>query len=56
MAFVRDGDSGVSQIMGTLLGVPIIGIKIFGGLYWVSQILGNYQFGAYEKPLRLHDG
>ena len=37
------GRWGFPKIRGTLLGVPIIGIIIFGGLYWGSHILGNYQ-------------
>ena len=32
----------VSQIRGTFLGVPIIRIIVFGGLYWGPLILGNY--------------
>ena len=28
---------------GTILGVPIIRIIVFGGLYWGPLILGNYR-------------
>ena len=31
------------RIKGTILGVPIMRIIIFGGLYWVPTIWGNYQ-------------
>ena len=30
------------KIRGTFLGVPIVRIVVFGGLYWGSPILGNY--------------
>ena len=33
----------VSQNGGTILGVPVIRIIIFWGLYWGTLILGNYQ-------------
>ena len=33
---------GFPQIRGTFLGVPIIGIIIYWGLYWGHPILGNY--------------
>ena len=36
---------GVSQIKGTILGVPIIRIVVFWGLYWGPPILGNYYIG-----------
>ena len=32
--------------MGTFLGVPIIRIIIYWGLYWGPLILGNYHIGA----------
>ena len=34
----------VSQIRGTFVGVPIIRILVYLGLYWGPLILGNYQF------------
>ena len=33
---------GFPKIRGTLLGVPIIRIKVFWGLYWGPPIYGNY--------------
>ena len=33
---------GFPKIRGTFLGVPIIRIIIFWGLYWGPSILGNY--------------
>ena len=33
---------GFPKIMGTILGVPIIRIIVFRGLYWGALILGNY--------------
>ena len=33
---------GVPKIRGTILGVPIIRIIIFWGLYWGPLLLGNY--------------
>ena len=30
------------KIRGTILGVPIISIIVFWGLYWGPPILGNY--------------
>ena len=37
------------KIRGTLLGVPIIRTIVFWGLYWGSQILGNYHIGEGLK-------
>ena len=34
------------KIRGTLLGVPIIRIIVFWGLYWGPLILGNYPIPA----------
>ena len=34
---------GFPKIRGTILGVPILRIIVFGGLYWGPLILGNYQ-------------
>ena len=33
---------GFPKIRGTILGVPIIRIIVFWGLYWGAPILGNY--------------
>ena len=33
---------GFHKIICTLLGVPIIRILVYGGLYWGPPILGNY--------------
>ena len=33
------------KIRDPFLGVPIIRIRVFGGLYWGSLILGNYHLG-----------
>ena len=33
---------GFPKIRGTFLGVPIIRIIVFWGLYWGLPILGNY--------------
>ena len=38
---------GFPKIRGTLLGVPIVRIIVFRGLYWGSLILGNYHFIAH---------
>ena len=43
---------GVSPNWGSLtwgLGVPIIRIMVFWGLYWGPPILGNYHRGIMEK-------
>ena len=37
---------GFPKIRGTILGVPIIRIIVFGGLYWGPLVLGNYQIGS----------
>ena len=37
---------GFPKTRGTLLGVPIIRIIVFGGLYWGTPILGNYHIGT----------
>ena len=44
---------------GTFLGVAIIRIMVFWGLYWGPLILGNYQIslqGANPKGLRCNAG
>ena len=37
--------------MGTILGVPIIRIIVFWGLYWGALILGNYHIGIMENKM-----
>ena len=37
---------GISQIRGTFLGVPILRIIIFWGLYWGPLVSGNYHIGV----------
>ena len=37
---------GFPKIRGTLLGVPIIRIIVYLGLYWAPLILGNYHVTA----------
>ena len=34
--------------LGVILGVPIIRIIVFGGLYWGPLLLGNYQL-SYQN-------
>ena len=34
---------GFPKIRGTIMGVPIIRIIVYWGLYWGTLILGNYQ-------------
>ena len=41
---------GFPKIGGTLLGVPIIRIIVFVGLYWGPLILGNYHLGIELAP------
>ena len=41
---------GFPNIRGTLLGVPIIRIIVFWGLYWGPLILGNYHI-----PIMIQD-
>ena len=41
-----------SKIRGTFLGVPIMRIIVFWGLYWGPLILGNYQIGEGQKFLQ----
>ena len=35
-------DLGISQIMDTFLGVPIVRTIVYWGLYWGPPVLGNY--------------
>ena len=44
---------GFPKIRGTLLGVPIIRIVVYWGLYWGPPILGNYHI-APTQPLYDH--
>ena len=39
------------KIRGTILRVPKIRIVVFGGLYWVPLILGNYHLGLGVEGL-----
>ena len=39
--------------MGTFLGVPIIRILVYWGLYWGPLILGNYNLGYVVQVLGL---
>ena len=39
---------GFPKIRGTILGVPIIRIIVFWGLYWGPPILGNYHMGGCQ--------
>ena len=39
---------GIPKIRGTLLGVPIRRVIVFGGLHWGPFILGNYHL--FEIP------
>ena len=46
---------GFPKIRGTFLGVPIIRIIVYWGLYWGPHILGNYHFGnrsSAEMPMQ----
>ena len=40
---------GFPKIRGTILGVPIMRIIVFWGLYWGPLILGNYHIGLESK-------
>ena len=39
---------GIPKIVGTFLGVPIIRIIVFGGLYWGTLILGNHHIHIFR--------
>ena len=39
---------GFPIIRGTLLGLPILRIIVFWGLYWGPLILGNYHMVIYS--------
>ena len=45
---------GVSQIRGTIFGVPIVRIILFWGLYWGPPILGNYHFSDPRTARRAY--
>ena len=45
---------GFPKIRGTLLGVPIIRIIVFWGLYWGPLILGNYQIRRKQDEPQFH--
>ena len=36
---------GFPEIRGTILGVPIMRIIVFGGLYWGTLVLENHHIG-----------
>ena len=40
----------IPKIRGTLLGVPILRIIVYWGLYWGTPIFGNYHvcFSVYD--------
>ena len=40
---------GFPKIRGTILGVPIIRIIVFWGLYWGPLVLGNYHLSGRVK-------
>ena len=42
---------GFLIIRGTILGVPIIRIIVYWGLYWGTLILGNYHVIYYTGVL-----
>ena len=52
---VRMSKWGFPKIRGTLLGVPIIRIIVFGGLYWGPLILGNYQVAQHGGTVEYTD-
>ena len=41
---------GFPKIRVTFLGVPIIRIIVFSGLYWGSLVLGNYHIILLVQP------
>ena len=43
---------GFPKIRGTFLGVPIIRIVIFYGLYWGPLIWGNYPLQSAADPFK----
>ena len=44
---------GFPKIRGTILGVPIIRIIVFGGLYWGPPILGNSHIVSIKEALSI---
>ena len=46
----------VSQIRGTISGVPRTRTVAFWGLYWCPPYLGNYHISKRELNLSYHDG
>ena len=46
------GQEGVSHNWGTILGVDIIRIIVYWGLYWGNLILRNYQEYWVSRRLR----
>ena len=45
---------GCPKLGGTFLGVSIIRIIVFWGLYWGPLILGNYHFGLWGLVKQLY--
>ena len=45
---------GFPKIRGTLLGVPMIRIIVFWGLYLGAPILGNYQISEATNTVNIH--
>ena len=41
---------GFPTIRGTILGVPLIRARVFGGIYWGPLILGNYHVSLSSFP------
>ena len=49
-------DIGFPKIRGTLLGVLIIRIIVFWGLYWGPLFLGDYHIGVnFRDPVQEED-
>ena len=53
--FGAEGIWEFPKIRGTILGVPILRIIVYWGLYWGPPILGNYHIITYI-PLIRHVG
>ena len=46
---------GFPKFRGTILGVPIIRIIVFWGLYWGPLILGNYHIGLLTGAMGFYE-
>ena len=44
------------QIRSTIMGVPIVRMIVFVGLYWGPPILGNYHLCIVVPKLKTHEG